>query len=136
MPNLEMDNGMGRGSFYAVLALYRRQAYIVIGVGLLLGLGCGYEHFDIAAALLVMSAILAWLFVTWLSICYERYLQTKYAEWVCGRKQDDGTIVWDELIGPSNYTRRHQALTETLAFFAAATFIVGLIAMTINLMEM
>lgn len=127
MSNLEMDNGMGRGSFYAILALYRRQAYIVIGVGLILGLGCGYEHFDIAAALLVLSAILAWLFVTWLSICYERYLQSKRT-----RRTDEGRYVDD----PSNYTRFRYSVTEVLAFFAAATFIVGLIAMTINLMEM
>lgn len=131
MANLEMDNDTGRGSFYAILALYRRQAYIVIGVGLVLGLGCGYVHFDIACSLLILAAILAWGFVTWLSICYERYLHAKGPH-ITPTGED--TYQW--VTGASNYTRYRHTVTELLAFFASATFIVGLIAMTINLMEM
>lgn len=116
----ELDNGMGRGSFYAVLALYRRQAYIVIAIGLGFGLFSGWVHYDAAAILLFLSAILAWLFMTWLTICYEKYLHSK-------------RIV--SIDGGSSYTWFRYAITDFIAFFTIVTFVGGLIVMLFSLLE-
>ena len=142
MKCLEMDNGLGRGSFYAVLALYRRQAYIVIGVGLGLGTFSGWIHFDVAAILLFSSAILAWLFVTWLSMCYESFLTVKYPKY--GASELGSGLVPVEFmsmreqsmcIGPSNYTTFRYTVTRVLAFFTVISFVYGLIAMLYGLLE-
>ena len=141
-----MDNGTGRGSFYAILALYRRQAYIVIAVGLGFGLFSGWRHFDVAAALLFASATLAWLFVTWLSMVYESWLQSKYPLYVVQPFSGVGNerptpmpAEWipenQRYIGPSNYTSFRQLVTEVLAFFTVLSFVAGLIAMLAGLLE-
>lgn len=67
--------------------------------------------------MLFVSAILAWLFVTRLSMVYESYLQSKYS------------------IGQSNYTIWRHLTIEALGFFTTISFVLGLIAMLIGLLE-
>lgn len=142
MTRYELDNGMGRGSFYAVLALYRRQAYIVIAVGLGFGLFSGWVHYDAAAILLILSAILAWLFMTWMTIVYEKYLHSKYPKNVPIHHGPRGTIMVSdasdtvqEYVGPTNYTWIRYAATNFIAFFTVLTFVAGLIIMLFSLLE-
>ena len=115
---IDLDNGTCPASFYVLLALYRRVAMTIFGIGLVLGLFFANRQETAPATFLIAAAIYGLLFTSWLTVCYEQYLAVRY------RAPD---------LGPSNYTGHRYAVTLTFGWSAVALFVLGIVAAALTL---
>ena len=118
----EMDWGYRNpGSFFAPFAIYRRMAWTIFALSLPQAGAWAYAKSGFLASLLLMAAILAFLFNFWLTFCYEEYLHSKYVNADAVRL---GVVVTNY----SSYVGWKYALTLALGLYSLFLFVVGTIA--------
>ena len=118
---LEMDNGLGNGSFFGIFSIYRRLAYTIFGVALLAALAAADKQWPPAAIICGAAAIYAFLFNGWAAYSYESYLHAK--------------TVPPQGIGKSNYSAMKYALTLSLGVSAIVLFVTGIMIFLQTVLE-
>lgn len=113
----EMDHGSAQYSFFGIFTIYRRLAFVIFGIGLILSIVSAHRAWPPGTVILAAAAIDAFLFNFWAAVCYESYLHVRYP-----RQPLNGSTI----IGGTNYAGWKYALTLALAASALILFVGGL----------
>jgi hypothetical protein len=113
----ELDPDGQRYSFYAILACYRWQCWLLTAISVPLAVAAALHGVLFAAVALVGAATYAMVLPVWLAWCYEGYLHHRYVT-----------------NGSSSYTGGMYALTIALAISAVACFVGGWLGLIMALL--
>jgi len=109
--SFKMDS-LAPGSFFGTFAVYRETAVLVFWVSMAMAVFSAYKGWPPATYVNAAAAILAFLFVSWLSWCYEGYLAIK-----------------------TSYSGMRYALTLSLGICSLVYFIAGILTFLASLLE-
>jgi hypothetical protein len=114
----ELDPGGRQYSFYAILACYRWQCWLMTAISAPLAIAAALHGLLFAAVALAGAATYALVLPVWLAWCYEGYLHHRY---VTG--------------GISSYTGGMYALTVALTISTLACFVSGWLGLIMALIS-